>query len=91
MNNNLPLDLQHPGGFVEEYMNFVNETAVCEQPLFALASALSLAGTLYGQHVQTEDGQRTNLFCMTRNCRITNTHFRNLCKSRLQSAQQFCL
>ena len=65
MNNNLPLDLQHPGGFVEEYMNFVNETAVCEQPLFALASALSLAGTLYGQHVQTEDGQRTNLFCMT--------------------------
>ena len=65
MNNNLPLDLQHPGGFVEEYMNFVNETAVCEQPLFALASALSLAGTLYGQHVQTEDGQRTNVFCMT--------------------------
>ena len=65
MNMNLPLDLQHPGGFVEDYMNFVNETAVCEQPLFALASALSLAGTLYGQHVQTEDGQRTNLFCMT--------------------------
>ena len=65
MNNNLPLDLQHPGGFVEEYMNFVNETAVCEQPLFALASALSLAGTLYGQHVQTEDGQRTNVFCIT--------------------------
>ena len=65
MNNNLPLDLQHPGGFVEEYMNFVNETAVCEQPLFALASALSLAGTLYGQHVQAEDGQRTNVFCMT--------------------------
>jgi len=63
--NNLPKDFAHPGGFVEEYMNFVNETAVCEQPMFALASSLALAGTLYGQHVQTEDGQRTNVFCMT--------------------------
>ncbi|MCQ2390170.1 MAG: DUF3987 domain-containing protein [Kiritimatiellae bacterium] len=62
--NNLPSDFAHPGGFVESYMNYVNETAVCEQPLFALASALALAGTLYGQHFQTVDGQRTNLFCM---------------------------
>lgn len=63
--NNLPLNFAHPGGFVETFMNFVNETAVCPQPLFALASALSLAGTLYGQHVRSADGQRTNIFCMT--------------------------
>lgn len=63
--NNLPKDFAHPGGFIETYMNFVNETAVCEQPLFALASALALAGTLYGQHVRSSDGQRTNIFCMT--------------------------
>ena len=60
--NNLPKDLQHPGGFVEEAMNWINETAVCPQPVFALASALCLAGTLYGRHFKDESGQRTNLF-----------------------------
>ena len=62
--NNLPLDLQHPGGFVEETMDWINATAICPQPTFALAAALCLAGTLYGRHVQDESGQRTNLFLM---------------------------
>lgn len=62
--NNLPKDFQHPGGFVEEAMNYINETAVCEQPLFALGAALTLAGILYGQKVQSSDGQRTNIFVM---------------------------
>ncbi|MCQ2392391.1 MAG: DUF3987 domain-containing protein [Kiritimatiellae bacterium] len=63
--NNLPSDFAHPGGFVEEVMNFINETAVCPQPLFALAAALTLAGLLYGRRVQASDGQRTNIFAMT--------------------------
>lgn len=62
--NNLPKDFQHPGGFVEEVMNYINDTAVCEQPMFALAAALTLAGTLYGRKVQGSDGQRTNLYVM---------------------------
>ena len=62
--NNLPLDLQHPGGFVEETMTWINETAVCPQPTFALAAALCLAGTLYGRHFKDESGQRTNLYVM---------------------------
>ena len=62
--NNLPRDLQHPGGFVEDAMDWINATAVCPQPIFALASALCLAGTLYGRHVKDECGQRTNLFLM---------------------------
>ena len=63
--NNLPIDLQHPGGFVEEVMNYINENAVCPQPMFALGAALTLAGTLYGRRVQGTDGQRTNLFVMS--------------------------
>lgn len=63
--NNLPLDFQHPGGFVEDVMTFINETAVCPQPMFALGAALALAGTLYGRRVQADDGQRTNLFVMS--------------------------
>lgn len=62
--NNLPKDFQHPGGFVEEMMNFINDTAVCPQPMFALGAALTTAGLLYGQKVQGEDGQRTNIFTM---------------------------
>lgn len=62
--NNLPKDFAHPGGFVEEVMDYINETAVCEQPLFALGAALTLAGTLYGRKVQGEDGQRTNILTM---------------------------
>ena len=62
--NNLPLDFQHPGGFVEDVMNYINETAVCEQPMFALGAALTLAGTLFSRKVQASDGQRTNVFVM---------------------------
>jgi len=61
----LPVNLQHPGGFVEYTMNHINDTATCPQPLFALGAALTLAGTLYGRHVQSADGQRTNLFTMS--------------------------
>jgi len=64
-NNNLPLDFQHPGGFVESVMNYINETAVCPQPMFSLGAALTLAGLLYGRRVESEDGQRTNVFAMT--------------------------
>ena len=63
--NNLPIDLQHPGGFVEDVMDYINENAVCPQPMFALGAALTLAGTLYGRKVQGTDGQRTNLFVMS--------------------------
>lgn len=60
----LPLDLRHPGGFVEEVMNYINETSVCPQPMFSLAAALTLAGILYGRKAQGADGQRTNIFTM---------------------------
>jgi len=62
--NNLPRDLQHPGGFVEDAMDWINATAICPQPTFALAAALCLAGTLYGRHFKDASGQRTNLYLM---------------------------
>lgn len=63
--NNLPLDFQHPGGFVEEVLSYINKTSICPQPLFALGAALVLAGTLYGRKVQGSGGERTNLFVMS--------------------------
>lgn len=62
--DNLPKDLLHPGGSVECIIDYINATAICEQPLFALATALTLCGLLYGRRYEDESGQRTNLFFM---------------------------
>ena len=62
--DNLPKDLLHPGGLVEKVMDYINETAICPQPLFALASALTLCGLLFGRRFADESNQRTNLFFM---------------------------
>ena len=45
-------------------MDYVNATAICPQPLFALASALTFCGLLFGRRFEDESGQRTNLFFM---------------------------
>jgi len=45
-------------------MDYVNATAICLQPLFALASALTFCGLLFGRRFEDESGQRTNLFFM---------------------------
>lgn len=60
--DNLPKDLLHPGGLAEEIMDYVNETAICRQPMFALSAALTVCGLLFGRRWQDESGQRTNLF-----------------------------
>lgn len=62
--DNLPKDLLHPGGLVEQIMNYVNDTAICQQPMFALAAALTLCGLLFGRRYADTSQQRTNLFCM---------------------------
>lgn len=62
--DNLPMDLLHPGGMVEKVMDYINETAICQQPAFALAAALTLCGLLYGRRYRDESNQRTNLFFM---------------------------
>lgn len=60
--DNLPLDLKHPGGFVESVFSYINRTARCHQPLFALGAALAFCGLLFGRRYRDETDQRTNLF-----------------------------
>ena len=57
-------NLAHPGGFVEAVRDQIMKTAACPQIKFATGAAISLAGTLYGRQVETEDGLRTNVFCV---------------------------
>lgn len=56
--NDIPSTLLHPGGLLEEIIDYANETAVCYQPLFALGAALTICGTIFGRRYQDESGQR---------------------------------
>ena len=60
--DNLPLDLKHPGGLVETVFSYIDRTARCRQPLFALGAALTFCGLLFGRRYRDETDQRTNLF-----------------------------
>lgn len=62
--NDIPSTLLHPGGLLEEIIDYANETAVCFQPLFALGAALTICGTIFGRRYQDESGQRSNLYIL---------------------------
>ena len=54
-------------------MSWINGTAICPQPTFALAAALCLAGTLYGRHFKDGSGGilKQELTCKTQFIRKT--------------------
>lgn len=58
----LPQQLRHPGGMVEQIMDYINMTSMSYQPLFALSAALATCGLLYGRRFEDESGVRTNLY-----------------------------
>lgn len=60
----LPKDIRHPGGLVEEIMDYMNTTSMCYQPAFSLSAALVTAGLLYGRRYADESGMRTNIFAI---------------------------
>ncbi len=60
----LPESLLHPGGYLEQVMNYIDQSSPVYHPTFALAAALPLLGTLIGQKVCTETGLRTNIYCV---------------------------
>jgi hypothetical protein len=59
-----PDELLNPGGLLEEIMQFNLAGAIREQPILALAGALSLMSVLTGRKVQDDLGTRTNLFIL---------------------------
>jgi hypothetical protein len=56
------LDL--PPGPVRDYVDWVNATGPCVQPVLAIANALALWGVIIGRTAQTETGLRTNLYTL---------------------------
>ena len=56
----LPKELLYPGGLLGDIMDFTKRSSVVSHPLFNLAGAIALLGTMAGQKVMTETGLRTN-------------------------------
>jgi len=60
-----PEALLHPGGLLEELMEYIEKNSAVSVPMFSLAGALSFLGAVMGQKVMTQTGLRTNLYCIS--------------------------
>lgn len=56
--------LTRPTGLLGEICEWINKTAIRQQPLLTLACALTFCGVLFGRKVRDSLGSRTNLYCM---------------------------
>lgn len=60
-----PQELLKPPGFLSDLIDYNLATARRQQPILALAGALSLLSVLTGQKVQDDVGTRSNLFILS--------------------------
>ena len=58
----LPEEVLHPGGLLEDIMNFTMASSSRTRPIYALAGAIATLGTLASQRVKTESGLVTNIY-----------------------------
>ena len=61
----IPGRILHPGGLLEQLMEYIENNSAAAVPYFSLASALTFVGNLIGQKVMTETGLRTNLYTVS--------------------------
>ncbi len=57
-----PEHLLKPGGLLQSIMDYTAASSAASHPVYSLAGAISLLGTVAGQRVQTETGLRTNFY-----------------------------
>ena len=62
--NPFPEHLLNPPGLVGEIVSYINKFSKKNQPILALAAALSASGAIMGQRFQTDQGLRTNLYVL---------------------------
>ncbi len=56
--------LTNPPGLLGDICDWINDTALCRQPMLALACSLTFLGALFGRKVREKLGGRTNVYCM---------------------------
>jgi hypothetical protein len=59
-----PKHLLHPGGLIEQIMDFNLAGALYPQPVFALAGAITFCSTVFGRKVRCERGTWPNLYAV---------------------------
>lgn len=57
--------LLKPPGLVGDICQWINDTALKDQPLLTLGAALAFCGALFGRKVKDQWGNRTNLYVMS--------------------------
>ena len=59
-----PESVLHPGGLMEQLMDYMEQSSAVSHPVFNLAGSIAAVGTLAGQKYMTETGLRTNFYCL---------------------------
>ena len=60
----IPDEILHPGGLMEDIMGFTARASVRTHPVFALAGAIAILGTLAAQKIKGHTGLTTNVYCV---------------------------
>lgn len=60
----IPEEILHPGGLLEDIMGFTARASVRTHPVFALAGAVAVLGTLAAQKIKGHTGLTTNVYCV---------------------------
>ena len=58
----IPDEILHPGGTLEEIMQYININSTVAVPIFSMASVVTFLGNVIGQKFMTETGLRTNIY-----------------------------
>lgn len=59
-----PVAVLHPGGLLEQIVDYTLASNVRTERIFALAGAIALLGGVLGMRIQTETGLTSNIYCM---------------------------
>lgn len=59
-----PSVLLRPGGLMQDLMAYVEEASAVSHPVYALAGAMTLVGSVAGERIMTETGLRTNTYTL---------------------------
>jgi hypothetical protein len=58
----VPESILHPGGLLEELMDYVAKASFRSHPLFALGMSICFLGTMTGEKILTSSGLKTNIY-----------------------------
>ena len=61
--NTWPEELLHPGGLLEDIMNYTASSNRHSHPIYNLAGAITVLSTIAGRKVRTETKLTTNMYC----------------------------